>query len=86
MTKSNFLKISYAVILMTSPLRTKNATKLSFTRFSIPKKSLFGYASAWMQVRSSFICQGTSTSRQRSDLCGLRVMLPPVITSLTTHR
>jgi len=23
--------------------------------------------------RSSFICQGTSTRRQRSDLCGLRV-------------
>jgi len=25
-----------------------------------------------------FICQGISTRRQRSDLCGLRVKLPPV--------
>jgi len=36
--------------------------------------------------RYSFICQGTSTRRQRSDLFGRRVNLPPVTTSLTTHR
>jgi len=30
----------------------------------------------------SFICQGTSTRRERSDLFGLRVKLPPVTTSL----
>jgi len=30
----------------------------------------------------SFICQDTSTRRQRSDLFGLRVKLPPVTTSL----
>jgi len=29
-----------------------------------------------------YICQGTSTRRQQSDLCGLRVKLPPVTTSL----
>jgi len=29
----------------------------------------------------SFICQGTSTRRQRSDLCGLRVKLPPSFAS-----
>jgi len=34
----------------------------------------------------SFICQGTSTRRQRSDLFGLRVKLPLVTTSLTTQR
>jgi len=34
------------------------------------------------RFRSSFICQGTSTRKQRSDLCGLRVKLPPVTTSL----
>jgi len=34
----------------------------------------------------SFICQGTSTRRQRSDLFGLRVKLPPVTTNLTTQR
>jgi len=34
----------------------------------------------------SFICQGASTRRQQSDLFGLRVKLPPVITSLTTQR
>jgi len=28
--------------------------------------------------RYSFICQGTSTRRQRSDLFGLRVKQPPV--------
>jgi len=28
--------------------------------------------------RYSFICQGSSTRRQRSDLFGLRVKLPPV--------
>jgi len=38
--------------------------------------------------RFSFICQGTgnSTRRQRSDLFGLRVKLPPVTTSITTQR
>jgi len=36
--------------------------------------------------RSSFICQGTSTRRQRSDLCGHRVQLSPATTSLTTQR
>jgi len=34
------------------------------------------------RFRSSFICQVTSTRRQRSDLCGLRVKLPLVTTSL----
>jgi len=34
----------------------------------------------------SFICQGTSIRRQRSDLFGLRVKLPPLLTSLTTQR
>jgi len=36
------------------------------------------------RFRSSFICQGTSTRRRRRDLCGLRVKLPHVTTSLTT--
>jgi len=38
--------------------------------------------------RYSFICQGTSTRRQRSDLFGLQVKLPlpPVTTNLTTRR
>jgi len=35
--------------------------------------------------RYSFIYQGTSTRRQRSDLFGFRVKLPPVITSLTNN-
>jgi len=35
----------------------------------------------------SLICQGIySTKRQRKDLFGLRVKLPPVTTSLTTQR
>jgi len=34
----------------------------------------------------SFICQGTSTRRQRRDLFGLRFKLPHVTTSLTTQR
>jgi len=38
------------------------------------------------RYRYSFICQGTSTRRQRSDLFGLPVKLPPVTTSLTTQR
>jgi len=32
----------------------------------------------FLSIWSSFICQGTSTRRQRSDICGLRVKLPPV--------
>jgi len=36
------------------------------------------------RFRYSFICQGISTRRQRRDLFGLRVKLPPVTTSLTT--
>jgi len=35
-----------------------------------------------LRFRSAFICQGTSTRRQRSNLCDLRVKLPPVTTSL----
>jgi len=35
-----------------------------------------------LRFRYSFICQGTSTRRQRSDLFGLQVKLPPVTTSL----
>jgi len=39
------------------------------------------------RFRHSLICQGTSTRRQRSDLFGLRVKLPPpATTSLTTLR
>jgi len=37
-------------------------------------------------LRYSFICQGNSTRRQRRDLFGFRVKLPPVTSSLTTHR
>jgi len=38
------------------------------------------------RFRYSFICQGTSTRRQRRDLFGLRVKLPLVSTCLTTQR
>jgi len=34
------------------------------------------------RLRYSFIFQSTSTRRQRSDLFGLRVKLPPVTTNL----
>jgi len=33
----------------------------------------------------SFICQGTSTRRQRKNLLGLRVKLPPVTSCLTAQ-
>jgi len=33
-----------------------------------------------------FICQGSSTKRQRRDLFGHRIKLPPVTISLTTKR
>jgi len=42
--------------------------------------------SRFLCFRYSFICQGTSTKTQRSDLFGLRVKLPPVTTSLTIQR
>jgi len=38
------------------------------------------------RIRYSIICQGTLTRRQLSDLFGLQVKLPPVTTSLITHR
>jgi len=38
----------------------------------------------YIYCRSLFICQGTSTRRQQSDICGLRVKLPPDTTSLIT--
>jgi len=38
------------------------------------------------KFRYSFICQSTSTRRQRSALFGLRFKLLPVTTSLTTQR
>jgi len=34
----------------------------------------------------SFICQVALVMRQRSDLCGLRVKLPPATAGLTTQR
>jgi len=34
----------------------------------------------------SFICRGISNRKQRRDLFGLRVKLPPVTTSLATQR
>jgi len=41
---------------------------------------------SYFRFRYSFICPGTSTRRQRSDLFDLRVKLPLIITSLTTRR
>jgi len=38
-----------------------------------------------ISLRYSFICQGNSIRRQRRDLFGFRVKLPPVTTSLTTQ-
>jgi len=38
------------------------------------------------RYRCLFICQGTSTRRQRSDLFSLRVKLPPITTTRTTQR
>jgi len=38
------------------------------------------------RFRYSFISQGTSNRRQRSDLFGLRVKLPSVTNSLTAQR
>jgi len=50
----------------------KNQYKLlNFLQWSIAER-----------FRYSFVCQGTSTRRQRSHLIGLRVKLPPVTTSL----
>jgi len=43
-------------------------------------------ASVWKLDGKRFICQDTLTRRQQSGLCGLRVKLPPVTTSLTTQR
>jgi len=37
-------------------------------------------------VQINTVTLGISTRRQRSDLFGLRVKLPPVTTSLTTQR
>jgi len=37
-------------------------------------------------ARYSFICQVTATRKQRRDLFGHRVKLPPVSTSLNTQR
>jgi len=34
----------------------------------------------------SFIRQGTSNRRQRSDLCGLWIKLPAITTSLATQK
>jgi len=39
-----------------------------------------------IRFRYSFICQGASTRRWRSDLFGLQIKLTPVTTSLTTQR
>jgi len=41
---------------------------------------------SWASTVCTFIYQVASARRQRSDLFGLRVMLPPVTTSPTTQR
>jgi len=38
------------------------------------------------RFRDSFIFEVTATRREQSDLCSLRVMLPPVTISLATQR
>jgi len=50
------------------------------------EKQMLADALYRFRYRYSFICQGTSTRRQQSDRFGLRIKLPPVITSLTTQR
>jgi len=53
---------------------------------SAPPKNVVRVSFDQIRFRSSFICQDTLTRRQWSDLCGLRVKLPTVTTSLTTQR
>jgi len=58
--------------------------KLYFTGNYYAVRWSYDFASDYtFRYRYSFICQGTSTRRQRSELYGLRVKLPPVTTSLT---
>jgi len=59
---------------------TKKLFQNSF-RMCVEKTVLYRFS-----YRYSFICQGTSTRRQRRDLFGFRVKLPVVTTSLTTQR
>jgi len=42
-------------------------------------QSPLAFKGCGLRFRFSFICQGTSTRKQRSDLFGLRVKLPPVL-------
>jgi len=53
---------------------------------STKNNTLISTVKPFFRFRYSLFCQGTSTSRQRSDLFGLRVKLPPVTTCLTTQR
>jgi len=56
----------------------------SHTVFEMHITSVLSYNFFAQFAVCTFICQVTSTRRQRSDLCGLRFKLPPVTTSLTT--
>jgi len=82
--RSSFSKNWFSTIFLQSyqtwyVIRTKQATNF-----------IYNYLREWIVSSAtwrgtcSFICQGISTKRQWNDLFSLRVMLPPVITSLTS--
>jgi len=64
---------------------TRSIDKILCSCYSLCCSQGFGSNCKFIYVhrfRSSFICQGTSTRRQQSDLFSFRVKLPPVTTSL----
>jgi len=63
-----------------------SATILNDIAMQVDKSGLEYYRFWYFRFRYSFICQDTSTRRQRSDLYGLRIQLPPVTTSLTSSK
>jgi len=65
----NVIKVFNCMVCVLLKLNLKNNLNL----FPIARTSEKGG-----RYRYSFICQGTSTRRQRSDLFGLRVKLPPL--------
>jgi len=50
------------------------------------QRPIFEHSVSFILAVFSFICLVGSAMIQRSDLCGLRVKLLPVTTSLTTWR
>jgi len=75
--------------LILSKKNKNNCTKINVLPFLLLHSCTYFFYydyAVFVSFSYSFICQGTSTRRQRRELFGLRVKRPPITISLTTQK